>query len=90
LTDPLQDWGVMSFEWELPALLENRFPSAGRRAKTEFVLDAITLVARGKFIELYSCRQYLDKFFPERGVRLVETIIKSRDTVGFVIGKSAT
>ncbi|KUL83262.1 hypothetical protein ZTR_10455 [Talaromyces verruculosus] len=77
LTALLRDSEVMIFEWELPALLGYRFPRADFHAKTEFVLEATTLVARGRYIELYSCRQYLDKFFPERGVELVENIIKS-------------
>ena len=78
----------MFFEWELPALLGYWFPGKDLRAKTEFVLEAITLVARGKYIELYSCRQYLDKFFPERGVELVENIIKSLDSFDRIFGKS--
>lgn len=78
----------MIFEWELPSLLRSWDRSADRRAKTEFVLGAITLVATGKYIELYSCRQYLDKFFPERGVKLVKNIIRSLDSSDPVAGKS--
>ncbi|KAE8548021.1 hypothetical protein EYB25_009814 [Talaromyces marneffei] len=71
---------VINFRWELPSLLKIRVPSAGHRAKTEFVLGAITLVVRGKYIEPSSCRQYLDKFYPEKGVKLVETILRALDT----------
>ncbi|KAF3396585.1 hypothetical protein DPV78_007779 [Talaromyces pinophilus] len=85
LTTSLRDWKDIIFEWELPSLLKSWDPSADRRAKTEFVLEAITLVARGKYIEVYSCRQYLNKFFPERGVKLVENIIKSLNSLDVII-----
>lgn len=78
---------VIHFEWDLPSLLRIFCSSEDRPAKTEFILGATTLVARGEYVEVFNCRQYLDKFFPEIGVSLVKAIIESLDAVEDTVGK---
>lgn len=77
----------MYFEWELPSLLRTFCSSADRPAKTEFILGATTLVAMGEYVEVFNCRQYLDKFYPEIGVSLVKAIIESLDAAKKTVGK---
>ncbi|RMJ20861.1 hypothetical protein PHISP_08270, partial [Aspergillus sp. HF37] len=93
--------GVMTFDWELPLLIE-RYPSFAYtdtvverhpsfaykdRASTDSFLRSITLVASGDFVELMTCRQYLEMYHPGRGVKLVEFVINTLTSSSDVAGK---
>ncbi|KAL4744259.1 hypothetical protein BDW72DRAFT_199789 [Aspergillus terricola var. indicus] len=82
--DQLQDQELITFNWELPSLLQAWSPSANRLARRDFVLGAITLVVMGNHVELMTCKQYLEGFHPERGVKLVEIIINALSSPDYV------
>ncbi|KAL4935951.1 hypothetical protein BDV06DRAFT_217036 [Aspergillus oleicola] len=61
--DQLQEQELITFNWELPSLLQVWSSNADHLARRDFVLGAITLVVMG--------------FNPERGVKLVEIIMNA-------------
>lgn len=71
---------IFDFDWELPSLLQNILPRRDAHAVKEYVLGAITLVAKSDFIELKTCRQYLEKYHPSRGLKVVEAILEALDS----------
>ncbi|KAG2416700.1 hypothetical protein HFD88_007916 [Aspergillus terreus] len=77
-----QPMGRVYFLWELPSLLVRIKPDADAHAMKEYVLGAITLVAKSDFIELKTCRQYLEKYHPSRGLKVVEAILEALASPG--------
>lgn len=89
----------MVFDWELLPLIRVSWGWAplnpGRiqldrhedHDKSDSVLKAITLVTRGDSIELMTGRQYLERYYPGRGVKLVKFIIDAIDSSSDVSGK---
>lgn len=77
----------MLFKWELPLWLQTLAADTGRHTQKYFIFDATTLVVRGKYVELFSCKQYLEKFHPERGVEFVEAIVNALNSSDPVMGE---
>lgn len=77
----------MIFEWELPLWLQTLPDDTGRHTPKELIFDATILVARGEYVEPFSCKRYLDKFHPGKGVELVGTIMNALNSSDHVTCK---
>ncbi|KAH8700727.1 hypothetical protein BGW36DRAFT_374858 [Talaromyces proteolyticus] len=62
---------IFTSGWELPSLLKNVTPST----RKDFIFNAITLLSTQGHVELMTCRRYLERVQPKRGVKLVEIVI---------------
>ncbi|KAL5355804.1 hypothetical protein BJX96DRAFT_79127 [Aspergillus floccosus] len=75
---------LFHFEWELPSLLQSLKPITDTQAVKEYVLETITLVAKGDNIELKTCRQYLEEYYPSKGLKVVEAVLDALEYQGYV------
>lgn len=77
----------MLFKLKLPLWLQTLPADTGHHTPKDFIFDATTLVVRGKYVDPFSCKQYLESFHPERGVELVGAIVNALNASDRVTGE---
>ncbi|KAL3478814.1 hypothetical protein BJX99DRAFT_256222 [Aspergillus californicus] len=77
--DPTAEGPQEAFTFNHWELLPRGDPSliVDDHIKMDYVLSAITLVSRGDYVELMTCRQYLENVYPDKGVKVVETFLNA-------------